>query len=124
MRLVIGKWDFMVELFKSDPKYSEWGADGLPTKLADGSELPKKAMKNLKKQYDRQAKLHEKVGNTPGLHPIPFLFLLSYSYLVRSLCIVQCLHSQPDWRARRTGLGPQSQGCNILGEQVTRLLKQ
>ncbi|KAK3984914.1 tRNA synthetases class I (C) catalytic domain-containing protein [Cladorrhinum sp. PSN332] len=55
------------EMFKSDPKYQEWDAEGLPTKLADGTELPKSQGKKLKKDWDRQKKLHDeylvKFGN-------------------------------------------------------------
>ncbi|KAK4185831.1 hypothetical protein QBC35DRAFT_516637 [Podospora australis] len=47
------------ELFKSDPKYQEWDVDGMPTKLADGTELPKSQAKKLKKDWDRQKKLHD-----------------------------------------------------------------
>ncbi|KAK4147323.1 tRNA synthetases class I (C) catalytic domain-containing protein [Dichotomopilus funicola] len=47
------------ELFKGDAKYQEWDAEGLPTKLADGSEVPKSQTKKLKKDWDRQKKLHD-----------------------------------------------------------------
>ncbi|KAK0708022.1 tRNA synthetases class I (C) catalytic domain-containing protein [Lasiosphaeris hirsuta] len=47
------------EIFKSDAKYQDWDAEGLPTKLADGSEVPKSQVKKLKKDWDRQKKLHE-----------------------------------------------------------------
>ncbi|KAL2194628.1 tRNA synthetases class I (C) catalytic domain-containing protein [Corynascus similis CBS 632.67] len=47
------------EMFKGDAKYQEWDTDGLPTKLADGTELPKSQAKKLKKEWERQAKLHE-----------------------------------------------------------------
>ncbi|KAL2134090.1 hypothetical protein VTI74DRAFT_1086 [Chaetomium olivicolor] len=47
------------EMFKGDAKYQEWDADGLPTKLADGSEVPKSQVKKLKKEWERQKKLHE-----------------------------------------------------------------
>ncbi|AEO63871.1 uncharacterized protein THITE_2141877 [Thermothielavioides terrestris NRRL 8126] len=47
------------EMFKGDAKYLEWDADGLPTKLADGSEVPKSQAKKLKKDWDRQKKLHD-----------------------------------------------------------------
>ncbi|CAK7563343.1 MAG: cysteinyl-tRNA synthetase [Sporothrix epigloea] len=39
--------------------FSAWDADGLPTKLADGSDVPKTQTKRLKKEWDRQKKLHE-----------------------------------------------------------------
>ncbi|KAK4666345.1 cysteinyl-tRNA synthetase [Podospora pseudopauciseta] len=48
------------DMFKDDPKYTEWDADGLPTKLAEGGEsVPKSQAKKLKKDWDRQKKLHE-----------------------------------------------------------------
>jgi cysteinyl-tRNA synthetase len=47
------------EMFKSDGKYQEWDAEGLPTKLADGSEVPKSQVKKLKKEWEKQKKLHE-----------------------------------------------------------------
>jgi cysteinyl-tRNA synthetase len=47
------------EMFKSDAKYQAWDAEGLPTKLADGSEVPKSQLKKLKKDWDRQKKLHD-----------------------------------------------------------------
>lgn len=46
-------------MFKADAKYAEWDADGLPTKLADGSEVPKSQVKKLKKEWERQKKLHD-----------------------------------------------------------------
>ncbi|CAK7198924.1 cysteinyl-tRNA synthetase [Sporothrix eucalyptigena] len=39
--------------------FGAWDADGLPTKLADGSDVPKTQQKRLKKEWDRQKKLHE-----------------------------------------------------------------
>ncbi|KAH6843362.1 tRNA synthetases class I (C) catalytic domain-containing protein [Chaetomium sp. MPI-CAGE-AT-0009] len=47
------------DMFKADTKYQEWDAEGLPTKLADGSEVPKSQVKKLKKEWERQKKLHE-----------------------------------------------------------------
>ncbi|KAK3693246.1 tRNA synthetases class I (C) catalytic domain-containing protein [Podospora appendiculata] len=48
-----------LDMFKGDAKYLEWDAEGLPTKLADGSEVPKSQAKKLKKEQDRQKKVHE-----------------------------------------------------------------
>ncbi|KAK4149525.1 tRNA synthetases class I (C) catalytic domain-containing protein [Chaetomidium leptoderma] len=48
-----------LEMFKGDAKYQEWDAEGLPSKLADGSEVPKSQVKKLKKEWERQKKLHE-----------------------------------------------------------------
>jgi cysteinyl-tRNA synthetase len=47
------------DMFKGDAKYQEWDAEGLPTKLADGSEVPKSQVKKLKKEWERQKKLHD-----------------------------------------------------------------
>ncbi|KAH8881292.1 tRNA synthetase class I catalytic domain-containing protein [Thozetella sp. PMI_491] len=47
------------EMFKGDSKYIEWDADGLPTKLADGSEVPKSQVKKLKKEWEKQKKVHD-----------------------------------------------------------------
>ncbi|KAI8960565.1 tRNA synthetases class I (C) catalytic domain-containing protein [Daldinia sp. FL1419] len=46
------------EMFKSDDRYSEWDAEGLPTKMKDGSEVTKSQLKKLKKDWDRQKKAH------------------------------------------------------------------
>ncbi|OLN86932.1 Cysteine-tRNA ligase [Colletotrichum chlorophyti] len=47
------------EMFKGDEKYSEWDAEGLPTKLKDGSDVPKSQLKKLQKEWQRQKKAHE-----------------------------------------------------------------
>ncbi|OAA67192.1 cysteinyl-tRNA synthetase [Niveomyces insectorum RCEF 264] len=39
--------------------YAAWDAEGVPTRLADGSEVPKSTQKRLKKEWERQKKLHE-----------------------------------------------------------------
>ncbi|KAI1736679.1 cysteinyl-tRNA synthetase [Xylaria scruposa] len=46
------------DMFKSDERYSEWDAEGMPTKMKDGSEVPKTQLKKLKKEWDRQKKAH------------------------------------------------------------------
>ncbi|KAJ3321127.1 hypothetical protein HDV06_004580 [Boothiomyces sp. JEL0866] len=46
------------ELFKI-PEYSEWDEQGLPTKDKDGVEVSKSKKKGLKKEFDKQVKLHE-----------------------------------------------------------------
>ncbi|KAK4118804.1 hypothetical protein N657DRAFT_582923 [Parathielavia appendiculata] len=48
-----------LDMFKGDAKYQEWDAEGLPTKLVDGSEVPKSQVKKLRKEWERQKKLHE-----------------------------------------------------------------
>lgn len=47
-----------LDMFKNDERYSEWDAEGMPTKLKDGSEVPKTQLKKLKKDWDRQKKVH------------------------------------------------------------------
>ncbi|KAF7562301.1 hypothetical protein G7046_g1806 [Stylonectria norvegica] len=47
------------ELFKNDERYSAWDAQGLPTQLKDGGDVPKSQLKSLKKLWDRQKKAHE-----------------------------------------------------------------
>jgi len=46
------------DMFKGDERYSEWDDEGMPTKLKDGSEVPKAQIKKLKKEWDRQKKAH------------------------------------------------------------------
>ncbi|KAI1178401.1 cysteinyl-tRNA synthetase [Nemania sp. FL0916] len=46
------------DMFKADERYSEWDGEGMPTKLKDGSEVPKAQLKKLKKEWDRQNKVH------------------------------------------------------------------
>lgn len=48
-----------LDMFKNDERYSEWDAEGMPTKLKDGAEVPKTQLKKLKKEWDRQKKVHE-----------------------------------------------------------------
>ena len=48
-----------MEMFRT-PEYSAWDEDGVPTKDLDGEELPKSRIKKLKKDWERQKKLHEK----------------------------------------------------------------
>lgn len=47
-----------VDMFKT-PEYSEWDADGLPTKDKEGKDVAKAQTKKLKKQWDAQKKLHD-----------------------------------------------------------------
>jgi cysteinyl-tRNA synthetase len=53
-----------VEMFKSDEKYSEWDSEGIPTKTKEGGELPKSALKKLRKDWERQKKLHEEYNKS------------------------------------------------------------
>ncbi|KAI1406566.1 tRNA synthetases class I (C) catalytic domain-containing protein [Hypoxylon fuscum] len=47
------------DMFKNDERYSEWDAKGIPTKMKDGSEVPKSQTKKLNKDWDRQKKAHD-----------------------------------------------------------------
>ncbi|TEY86575.1 hypothetical protein BOTCAL_0006g00550 [Botryotinia calthae] len=47
-----------VDMFKDD-RFSAWDVDGMPTKTKDGEDVPKSALKKLKKDWDRQKKAHE-----------------------------------------------------------------
>lgn len=47
-----------LEMFRTS-EYSEWDADGLPTKDAEGNELAKSKGKKLRKDWERQKKAHE-----------------------------------------------------------------
>lgn len=47
-----------VDMFRDD-RFSAWDADGIPTKTKDGEDVPKSALKKLKKDWDRQNKAHE-----------------------------------------------------------------
>lgn len=46
------------DIFRTEA-YSAWDEEGLPTKDAEGAELPKARMKKLKKEWAQQKKLHE-----------------------------------------------------------------
>jgi cysteinyl-tRNA synthetase len=56
-RLEKGKLSHL-EMFKTN-EYSEWDADGLPIKEADGKEVAKSKSKKNKKLWEQQKKLHE-----------------------------------------------------------------
>ncbi|WPH03873.1 Hypothetical protein R9X50_00675600 [Acrodontium crateriforme] len=56
-RLEKGKQSHL-EMFKT-AEFSDWDADGLPTKDAQGNEVAKSRSKKLKKDWERQKKAHE-----------------------------------------------------------------
>ncbi|KAM6504753.1 cysteinyl-tRNA synthetase [Fusarium solani] len=41
------------ELFKKDERYGAWDEQGMPTKMKDGSDVPKSQLKSVKKQWER-----------------------------------------------------------------------
>ncbi|KAJ1461346.1 tRNA synthetases class I, catalytic domain-containing protein [Pelagophyceae sp. CCMP2097] len=47
------------QMFKSDPLFSLWDAEGVPTHLADGEAVSKSNVKKLKKDWLKQKKLFE-----------------------------------------------------------------
>lgn len=49
------------DMFKGDERFSAWGEDGLPTKMKDGSDVPKSMMKKLVKEQQKQAKAFKEV---------------------------------------------------------------
>lgn len=55
------------DLFKNDERYSAWDEQGIPTKLKDGNEVPKSQLKNLKKAWEKQKKIHEDLKAKGGL---------------------------------------------------------
>lgn len=56
-----------LEMFKT-PEFSEWDQDGLPTKDREGKEVAKSKTKKLRKDWEKQKKLHDEylkgVGNS------------------------------------------------------------
>lgn len=47
-----------LEMFRTS-EFSDWDAEGLPTKDTEGKDVAKSRSKKLRKDYDRQKKLHE-----------------------------------------------------------------
>lgn len=48
-----------LEMFKGGEKWSAWDEEGLPTKSKEGEDVSKAAMKKLRKEWEKQKKLHE-----------------------------------------------------------------
>lgn len=47
-----------LEMFRTE-EFSEWDGEGIPVKLKSGEEVPKSRGKKLRKEWERQKKLHE-----------------------------------------------------------------
>lgn len=47
------------QLFKADERYSAWDEQGMPTKMKDGSDVPKSQLKSLKKLWDKQKRAYD-----------------------------------------------------------------
>jgi len=63
-RLEKGKLSHL-SMFRTS-EYSEWDAEGLPTKDAEGKEVAKSRGKKLRKDWERQKKLHEAYREKEG----------------------------------------------------------
>lgn len=48
------------DMFRSNPAYSAWDEQGIPTHDASGAELSKNARKKVLKEYEAQVELHQK----------------------------------------------------------------
>ncbi|KAG6216310.1 hypothetical protein E4U34_005195 [Claviceps purpurea] len=55
------------DMFKEDERYGAWDEAGLPTKMKDGSDVPKSQAKSLKKMWEKQRKAHEELKAKGGL---------------------------------------------------------
>lgn len=47
------------DMFKGDEKWSAWDSEGMPTKTKEGEDVPKSAIKKLRKEWEKQKKAHE-----------------------------------------------------------------
>lgn len=55
-------------MFKMDKRYGAWDEQGLPTKMKDGSDVPKSQLKSLKKLWEKKhKKAHEDLKAKGGL---------------------------------------------------------
>ena len=48
-----------LEMFKNDDRWGAWDEEGIPTKTREGEDVPKSAAKKLRKDWERQKKVHE-----------------------------------------------------------------
>jgi cysteinyl-tRNA synthetase len=55
------------ELFKGDERYSTFDEQGMPTKMKDGSDVPKSQLKQLKKLWEKQKRAYEDLKAKGGL---------------------------------------------------------
>lgn len=54
-----------MDMFRTD-EYSEWDRDGIPVRDKEGKEITKSRAKKLRKEWERQKKLHEVWAETNG----------------------------------------------------------
>ncbi|PFH56708.1 hypothetical protein XA68_16112 [Ophiocordyceps unilateralis] len=55
------------DMFRGDERYAEWDQQGMPTKMRDGSDVPKSQMKTLRKMWEKQKRVHEELKVKGGL---------------------------------------------------------
>lgn len=48
-----------LDMFKADERWGAWDEEGMPTKTREGEDVPKSALKKLRKDWERQKKVHE-----------------------------------------------------------------
>jgi cysteinyl-tRNA synthetase len=48
-----------LDMFRSDERWAAWDEEGIPTKTKEGDDVPKSALKKLRKEWERQKKVHE-----------------------------------------------------------------
>ncbi|RKF62567.1 Cysteine--tRNA ligase [Golovinomyces cichoracearum] len=46
------------DMFRNDDRWAAWDSEGIPTKTKEGTDVPKSALKKLKKEWERQKKAH------------------------------------------------------------------
>ncbi|KAI1007311.1 Cysteine--tRNA ligase [Podosphaera aphanis] len=46
------------DMFRNDERWGAWDEDGIPTKTKEGTDVPKSALKKLRKDWERQKKVH------------------------------------------------------------------
>lgn len=48
-----------LDMFRADERWGEWDGEGMPTKTKEGEDVPKSALKKLRRDWERQKKAHE-----------------------------------------------------------------
>lgn len=54
------------DMYRSDDRYGEFDADGVPTRMKDGSEVTKSALKKLRKDWEKQKKANDEYVKKQG----------------------------------------------------------
>jgi cysteinyl-tRNA synthetase len=55
-----------VDMFREDERFGAWDEEGMPTKTKEGDDVPKSALKKLRKEWERQKKAHEEWKEKSG----------------------------------------------------------